>query len=277
VWFYLLSCPHGNSLGCFVLPTGYMMADLGWDEETVSKHVRELVSNGFIERDERSFLTVIIGWWGHNTIENGNVAKGAVKAIKALPRCELLSRFLKDLNVFPNVFPNVLANELRNEFPNGIPNGIETKKPEPEPEPEPKHSVGADAPDEHFEEFWKAYPSRRDSPNPKKPARQKFNAAVKGGVDPQAIIAAARSYAETCRRKGTEPQYVAQAQTWLNQERWKQEQSGNSAPQDDLPEYLKPYPPPQNASDADMRQWLGSLPDEVRRKHMIESRKWGNA
>lgn len=71
-----------------------------------------------------------------------------------------------------------------------------------------------------FEEFWKAYP-RRDGPNPRKPAEQKFNALVKTGVDPDVMIAGAKQLAaEESRRGRIGTQYVAQAMTWLNQQRW---------------------------------------------------------
>jgi uncharacterized protein YdaU (DUF1376 family) len=75
--------------------------------------------------------------------------------------------------------------------------------------------------DEFQDRFWKAYPSRGDASNPKAPALEKFARAVKGGADPEAIIAAAQRYAEVERkagRLGTEK--VAQALTWLNQRRW---------------------------------------------------------
>lgn len=95
----------------------------------------------------------------------------------------------------------------------------ETKSPTPN-----VRSVGKPtrpAVDEFQDRFWKAYPSRGDASNPKAPALEKFAKAVKGGADPEAIIAAAQRYAEVERkagRLGTEK--VAQALTWLNQRRW---------------------------------------------------------
>lgn len=130
LWIYVLCCPHGNSVGCFVLPDGYIMADLGWTHERVRQTVSELLSNGLIARDEGSSLTWVRGWWGHNTIENDNVAKGAIKAIDALPKCRIFSQFLADFERFPKP----LAKRLYERFPNGYANGIETKEPEPEPE-----------------------------------------------------------------------------------------------------------------------------------------------
>ena len=33
LYFYLHTCPHINSTGCFVLPEGYACADLGWPSD----------------------------------------------------------------------------------------------------------------------------------------------------------------------------------------------------------------------------------------------------
>jgi hypothetical protein len=71
-----------------------------------------------------------------------------------------------------------------------------------------------------FEEFWKAYP-RRDGPNPRKPAEQKFNALVKSGVDPDLMIQAARQLdVDEGRRGNIGTRFVPQALTWLGQQRW---------------------------------------------------------
>lgn len=74
---------------------------------------------------------------------------------------------------------------------------------------------------ERFEELWKVYPKRGGASNPKKPARDKFERAVKSGVDPLEIIAAAMRYRDIeqkAGRAGTEK--IAQAKTWLNEQRW---------------------------------------------------------
>jgi uncharacterized protein YdaU (DUF1376 family) len=72
-----------------------------------------------------------------------------------------------------------------------------------------------------FDEFWKAYP-RRKGANPKVPARKKFEAIVRSGTDSGEVIASAKKYAEEIRSAGQERSiYVAQALTWLNQQRWK--------------------------------------------------------
>jgi len=80
------------------------------------------------------------------------------------------------------------------------------------------------------EEFWKAYP-RREGANPKTPALKKFDAAVKSGTDAESIIAAAKRYTaelQTQNQVGTK--FVAQAVTWLNQQRWNDYPSGGNSP-----------------------------------------------
>jgi hypothetical protein len=73
-----------------------------------------------------------------------------------------------------------------------------------------------------FERFWRVYPHRGTHPDPIKPARAKFEAALRLGVDPDIIIAGAERYRAYLKRQGVEARYVPQAQTWLNQERWEQ-------------------------------------------------------
>jgi hypothetical protein len=76
------------------------------------------------------------------------------------------------------------------------------------------------ASDDGFEDFWKSFP-RRDGPNPRKPAEQKFNSLVKTGVDPKVMIAAAKQLAaEEAKRGNIGTRFIPQAITWLNQQRW---------------------------------------------------------
>ena len=71
-----------------------------------------------------------------------------------------------------------------------------------------------------FDEFWQAYP-RREGPNPRKPAEQRFNSLVKSGVDPQMLIDEARGLCEAERKRGNiGTRFIPQAITWLNQQRW---------------------------------------------------------
>lgn len=86
--------------------------------------------------------------------------------------------------------------------------------------PKPAIAKPADLTDA-FDRFWLAYPKRGTASNPKQPARISFDKAVKAGADPEAIIAAAGRFdaiERAAARAGTDK--VAQAVTWLNQQRW---------------------------------------------------------
>jgi len=85
-------------------------------------------------------------------------------------------------------------------------------------------ALGACAPharkSDRFAEFWSAYP-RRDGPNPRKPAEQRFASLVKSGVDPGMMIEAAKKLAvDEAARGNVGTRFIPQAQTWLNQKRW---------------------------------------------------------
>lgn len=72
--------------------------------------------------------------------------------------------------------------------------------------------------DEKFEEFWKLYPKRKGA-NPKKPARDQWDAALKRGSSEDQIIAAVKAGAGFDREKiGTE--YIPQAVKWLRDRRF---------------------------------------------------------
>ena len=84
----------------------------------------------------------------------------------------------------------------------------------------PKEHIYGSSAAERFDGFWRIYPSRRPHSNPKKPAREKFEAALKRGVPASVISRGAENYAVYVEQETTDPRYIAQAVTWLNQERW---------------------------------------------------------
>jgi hypothetical protein len=122
---------------------------------------------------------------------------------------------------------------------------------------------GARAPrpiiDDPFSRFWSVYPKREGS-NPKKPAKSKFEKLVRDGADPEAITAGARRYAdELAAQNKIHTIYVAQAITWLNQERWKDTEPSKQTPVATLKVFL-------TEDDPRHRVWV---------KHLIATRGRG--
>lgn len=111
--------------------------------------------------------------------------------------------------------------------------------------------------DGFFDQFWKVYPQRGEAANPKKPARDKFERAIRAGAEPTHIIAAAQRYSaieSTAGRSNTEK--IAQAVTWLNQQRW------NDYPQA-APAGAPTPPDPSMPSDAELRaRHAKRIPDD---------------
>lgn len=83
-----------------------------------------------------------------------------------------------------------------------------------------QETIGACAPErDFFADFWLAYP-RREGPNPKKPAKDRFLRLVAKGHDPDTIIASAKAFAA---ENPTPTRFIPQAITWLSQERFDDE------------------------------------------------------
>lgn len=81
--------------------------------------------------------------------------------------------------------------------------------------PEPQPPVAR----EDFDKFWATYPRRIA----KGAARKAWDKALKNGADPEEIIWGARAYATSPRRTAADIQYTAHPATWLNGERWADE------------------------------------------------------
>ena len=76
-----------------------------------------------------------------------------------------------------------------------------------------------------FEGFWLTYPRKIG----KAPARQKYDQAIKKGFSNEDIIEGARRFRDHVEGNGTEPKYIPHAATWLHQERWADDLSGEQA------------------------------------------------
>jgi hypothetical protein len=81
---YLLTCTHGNMLGCYRLTDAYAADDLKWTIERVSKGFKELLDKGFAYRCNRTFWLVIQHYLRWNQFENPNVGLAAGKLFDTL-------------------------------------------------------------------------------------------------------------------------------------------------------------------------------------------------
>lgn len=92
VYLYLHTNPHVNSLGCYVLPFGYAIADLGWnDMETDPIRYRDCIASlcdsGLIGFDPAESVVRIVDFLKHSPFSNEKHAKGAIKILYHIPDC----------------------------------------------------------------------------------------------------------------------------------------------------------------------------------------------
>jgi len=108
LWLYILTCPHGNLLGFFVLKPGYVCEDLKWLPERFSKPFKELLTvplsnsqeKGLISFDQKTNLLLIKNYLEHNPLANPNQIKAALNKLEELPFSPLFREFKQLLERF---------------------------------------------------------------------------------------------------------------------------------------------------------------------------------
>lgn len=102
LYLYLHTSPHGNSIGCFRMKKGYVMEDLGWDQSTTDRSIKELCEAGLIGFDCVERVVRIVDFLEHTGITNAKHASGAVKLALSLPDCHQKTIIISELNADPH-------------------------------------------------------------------------------------------------------------------------------------------------------------------------------
>jgi len=97
LFLYIITSPHSNSIGLYVLPKQYICADLKWDMKRLGKPFGELLAKGLILYDETVNLICVKNHLKFNPIENENQAKAASKIVIHLPKSAIYSTILEGL------------------------------------------------------------------------------------------------------------------------------------------------------------------------------------
>lgn len=134
-FFYLITSPHRNRIGCYVLDPLYAAADLQWSPERVSEGVAELVRRGRISWDAEHRVVFIRRHAKHNTLENQLVINGALADLRALPDTLLLSDARAALEEYKRPHYRPLLDALSQRLGQQLPQRLETPTPEPVPQP----------------------------------------------------------------------------------------------------------------------------------------------
>lgn len=94
---YLLTCPHRNRLGCFVLDAYYAGGDLLWENPRVIAARTEIERAGRIRWDPGTRVIYITNHWRHNLLRNQQAVKGAVSELQSIPDNPFLPQLLADI------------------------------------------------------------------------------------------------------------------------------------------------------------------------------------
>lgn len=142
---YLLTGPHSNSIGAYLLPDAYIADDLGWDGKAVTAAIKELAAAKFCERFADGRHIVICKFLVWNPVENPNVGKAALRQLEQLPNDPAIQHVLEGLQGCEKQFPNGLETVLE-QFRTTKPSTKPETKHEPKPEMDLARSADADVP-----------------------------------------------------------------------------------------------------------------------------------
>ncbi|USE36402.1 hypothetical protein [Endozoicomonas sp. SCSIO W0465] len=82
---YLLTTHHGNLLGIFRMPLGYIATDLKWDLEKTEQTFDELESKRFAKRSSTGDLVVINNYTKHNRTDNNRQLDARLRLLLTMP------------------------------------------------------------------------------------------------------------------------------------------------------------------------------------------------
>jgi hypothetical protein len=120
LFLYILTSPHSNSLGLYVLLKQYILGDLGWDNKRLDKPFAELISQGLIDYDEKNRLILVENHLKHNPIANLNQVKANVKLTLRMPKSHLYSKVIAKLDLHDKPFLKPLLERLKVLLPKSI-------------------------------------------------------------------------------------------------------------------------------------------------------------
>ena len=93
-FFYILTSPHNNLSGIYVLKTGYACDDLKCLPKDFQKDLIKLCGEGLILYDKDTQVVGIKNFIKHNPITNPNQKKALLKQLLDLPKTQLIQEFI---------------------------------------------------------------------------------------------------------------------------------------------------------------------------------------
>ncbi len=114
-FMYLLTSPHRNMGGYYVLPFPYLCFDVGLSEQDARAALQEIVDTGMAMYDYDTHVVLVSNWFRYNPIENTNQAKGLNRQLGEMPASFLFSYFAEQVEEHCK-FPETVLKGLEEEI-----------------------------------------------------------------------------------------------------------------------------------------------------------------
>lgn len=95
LFLYLLTSPHANLTGLYLLPKAYAQDDMGWEAATLERAMRVLIERDMVRYDDGARVVWVVKYLKYNPIRNQKQAIGAANAVKTLPKIPLVCDFVR--------------------------------------------------------------------------------------------------------------------------------------------------------------------------------------
>ncbi len=128
---YLLTSPHRNAAGLYVMPRSYMLADLGYPEDVLDNALDTLIAEDVVRYDTAAQVVLLVKGLAYDAPENPNQRKGAIKYLAEVPDTPLWA----DLLALADRYAPTLAQDIRELMAQQYPERLAEPLPEPLPEP----------------------------------------------------------------------------------------------------------------------------------------------
>lgn len=151
---YLITSPHSNMIGAYLLPDAYIADDLDWTVEMARESIHELEEIEFCQRFADGRHIVICKFLSWNPIENPNVAKAAGRLFEQLPPDVAMSHVLDGFKAHQDHIDKGVDGGLAylcGLLPKGLPKGFakpfrnQEQEQDPEQEQEPEQELARSA------------------------------------------------------------------------------------------------------------------------------------
>ena len=234
---YLLTCKHGNMIGVFRLPTGYITSDLQFTEKQVENALSELLASNFLKRSPNAYFC-ILKFIDYNDTRNLDQFKARIKQVEQLPKDMLPDTLyllkalktkassgkgykeeLKRLEALYLTASSPLASSEESDRPEKREKREESREKRIENNSIVRSRNRTSDDDElsdTFDQWWKHYPKREGSQGNRKTAFKRYKTRRKVFSVDELLMGLMR-YGRFCNETGkTGTEYVKQATTFLN-------------------------------------------------------------